>query len=200
MNFSTKFKITSRNDKMSYVYDKYKEILVNSVLDIGADECLLRKELPSNVVYQGVGLGDSLHIKKVDLEKEKLNFNDNSFHTVICLDVLEHLENIHEVIDEIFRISSKYVLISLPNPYCDFISYMRSGKYMGKDKDMKFYGLTKEREQDRHKWFFSYTDAIEFVKYRANKNNYNIIDFYYNSISIFDNSFKSKVFEFFSKK
>ena len=39
---------------------------------------------------------------KIDLEKERLSsFEDNSFNTVICTEVLEHLNNLHDVFDDI---------------------------------------------------------------------------------------------------
>ena len=200
MKFSTELKYTSREDKMAYVYDKYKDILVDSVLDIGADNCLLQKELPKNVQYKGIGFGNNDDLISVDLEKEAIPFEENSFHTVVCLDVLEHLENIHEVTDKLFSIASKYVLLSLPNPYADFFNYMKSGKYMGREKDMKFYGLTHEREPDRHKWFFSRSDAIDFVDFKAKKNGYKVIDFQNEVDELFGSSLREKLYKYFFKK
>ena len=49
---------------------------------------------------------------------------------------------------------------------------------MNREKNMKFYGLPKEREADRHKWFFSAYEAREFVSYRAKKNGFSIYDFF----------------------
>lgn len=46
-----------------------------------------------------------------------LPFENNSFDTVLCFEVLEHLpyENFQNALKELFRISSKYVLLSLPD-------------------------------------------------------------------------------------
>lgn len=96
----------------------------------------------------------------------------------MCLDVLEHLENIHACFDELCRVSAEWIIISLPNPYNDLLNYFRSGKYMNREKNMKFYGLPKEREADRHKWFFSAYEAREFVSCRAKKNGFSIYDFF----------------------
>lgn len=197
MQFDTELKYTSRQDKMKYVYDKYKDILQTSVLDVGADQCLLKNELPQTAVYTGIGLGCSCaDLVKVDLEKEKIPFEDDSFDTVVCLDVLEHLDNIHAVFTDIFRVASKYVLISLPNPYWGFLDFLKNGKYMGRAKDMKFYGLIGEPESDRHKWFFSYSNAVDFVEYNAQRNNFRVIDFQYSETRLFKSRFKKILFKY----
>jgi 2-polyprenyl-3-methyl-5-hydroxy-6-metoxy-1,4-benzoquinol methylase len=194
MKFQTELKYTCRENKMAFVYDKYKDIFKKSVLDVGADECHLMKYLPKDVAYKGIGLGsDNPNLIAVNLEEKSIPLEDNSYNTVMCLDVLEHLENIHDVIDELLRISEKYVLISLPNPYQDIMSYLKNGKYMGRDKDMKFYGLTNEREADRHKWFYSPTDAKKLIEYKADKAGYNVIDFQANNSAIFGRGLKGKI-------
>jgi len=177
MNFKKILKYKNRKEKIEVFYNRYKDILVNSILDVGADECYLLNYLPKNIKYKGIGLGsDNQNLININLEKEKIPFADNTYYTVICLDVLEHLDNIHEIFDELCRVSSKYIIISLPNPYNDFMNFIfRSSKY---NKNLKFYGLTTEKESDRHKWFFSFSEANNFIKERGIKNNFRIIDFY----------------------
>ena len=115
---------------------------------------------------------------KLNLEKDlPLPFEDNFFDTVIATDVLEHLDNLHEVFDEMVRVCKGHIIISLPNPVCDSLAYWRSKvykdnsinrkKYYG--KYMKFYGLPFERPFDRHKWFFNYEEVLEFMKYQCDK-------------------------------
>lgn len=45
----------------------------------------------------------------------KLPFDDSSFDLVLCTEVLEHLEEPNIAVDEIFRVSKRYVLLSVPN-------------------------------------------------------------------------------------
>jgi ubiquinone/menaquinone biosynthesis C-methylase UbiE len=118
-------------------------------------------------------LGDEVDIN-VDLEEEKIPFEDDSFDSVLCLDVLEHLENIHEIFDELCRVSKEHVIITLPNPYADFLNYLKYRNYY-ENQHLKFYGLPLEKPEDRHKWFFSTEEAEMFVRYRANKNNMEVI-------------------------
>ena len=44
-----------------------------------------------------------------------LAFPDNHFDVVTCVDVLEHVEDYHRLIDEMLRVSRKGVFISTPN-------------------------------------------------------------------------------------
>jgi len=61
-----------------------------------------------------------------DLDK----FPDAYFDVVICCEVLEHLSNPRKGIEEVFRISNNYVLVSVPNePIWRILNIMR-GKYI----------------------------------------------------------------------
>ena len=158
-----------RETKARYVWLKYRTILENSsILDVGAGECHLKNHLPDSASYWGIGLG-GYPDQQIDLEKENIPFPDDSFDCVLCLDVLEHLENIHEVFDELCRVSRRYVVISLPNPWADLYNVLRFGDYCP-GQPMKFYGFPQNKTEDRHKWFFSNEDARCFVEYRAIKN------------------------------
>lgn len=168
---------SDRKSKQQFVYRKYKNFLKESILDVGADEMYLKEFLSPDIKYTGIGLGKNPDLIKIDLEKEKIPFPDSYFYCVLCLDVLEHIENIHEVFDDLCRVSKKYVIISLPNPWSDFIYSIMFEPYR-KDKPLKFYGLPLEREDDRHKWFFSSKEARSFVEYRANKNNFKVINYF----------------------
>lgn len=175
--FSTDFIYTDREGKGRYVWEKYKTALcVDDILDVGADKGVLAKHLPHNVRYHTIGFGASID-QEYNLENCPYPFEDMSFDVVLCLDVLEHLEHIHAAFDECCRIAKKTVIISLPNPYADFMQFLRSGKYRGRKKDMKFYGLQPEPEEDRHRCFFSPTDAQEFINYRSRRMGFSVVQF-----------------------
>jgi len=84
MQFRTELKYTSRKDKPEYVWRKYREILQGRILDVGADECGLKKLLPEGTEYIGIGLGGSVDLE-IDLEKERIPYKENSFDCVLCL-------------------------------------------------------------------------------------------------------------------
>lgn len=174
MEFKTDFKYTNRDGKAEYVWLKYGSILSGKeILDVGADECHLKEHLDDKAKYLGVGLGGKPD-REVDLEKGELPFEDGSFDCVLCLDVLEHLESIHDIFDELCRVSRQYLILSLPNPWANFWKVLRRGDFHKEDM-LKFYGLPLEKPLDRHRWFFSTEDAEKFVIYRAGKNGMRIV-------------------------
>jgi ubiquinone/menaquinone biosynthesis C-methylase UbiE len=60
----------------------------------------------------------------------ELQRDDNSFDCLLLLEVLEHLNNYEKALDELFRVSTKYVIISVPNePLWSFLNLLR-GKYI----------------------------------------------------------------------
>ena len=111
----TDFVYKSREDKPEYVWRKYSTLLTGRILDVGADRCGLKRFLPPGTEYLSVGLGGTVEVA-VDLEREELPFPDGSFDCVLCLDVLEHLDNIHEVFDRLCALTRRYLIIALPNP------------------------------------------------------------------------------------
>jgi len=171
--FQTNYHYTDRETKARYVWFKYKSILRGRILDVGADACYLKQYLDENTEYWGIGLAGHPD-QRVDLEKEKIPFPDDEFDCVLCLDVLEHLDNIHEVFDELCRVTRRYVIISLPNAYADFYHMLCFGNYRP-NRPMKFYGLPFEKPEDRHKWVFSYEEAEKFVLYRAAKHGIRVL-------------------------
>jgi len=173
MKLNSVYEYHDRESKAKYVYDRYKKFLEGRILDVGADQCYLKEYLGEESKYFGIGLGKAVDIN-INLEKLKIPFKDSSFDCVLCLDVLEHLDNIYDVFDDICRVTKKYLIISLPNPHSIFWYYLMHGDYE-ENQHMKFYGLPVERPDDRHKWFFSTQEAKNFIKYRAHKNNMKII-------------------------
>ncbi len=173
MKFQTDYLYTDRETKAQYVWRKYQSLLNGRILDVGADECYLKHYLPKGAEYIGIGLGGTPDYR-VDLEKESIPFGDNSFDCVLCLDVLEHLENIHEVFDEVCRVTGKNVIIALPNPWNSLLNSWKNGEYRP-GQPIKYYGLPVEKPIDRHKWFFSIEEAENFIRYRAEKNQMHII-------------------------
>ncbi len=172
--FSTDFQYSNRETELCMSEKKYQSILSGKILDVGADECHLKKHLPLDVEYIGIGLGGNPDIQ-IDLEREQIPFPDRNFDCVLCLDVLEHLDNIHSVFDELCRVSANHVVISLPNPWASLYPALCQKDYRP-GQPVKYYGLPPEPPEDRHKWFFSVPEAEAFLRYRADKNYMNVID------------------------
>jgi len=154
----------NRTTKAKWVTEQFKSIFgeIKSILDVGCDGRCLKNCLPEGIKYIGL---DNFHEADIhfDLDKgKKLPLDNNSFDLVYCSDVLEHLENIHSVFDELCRISRKYIIVSLPNPFSGIFPVL-----LGRTK---LEGLPPEKVEDRHRWFFTNEEAVSFLKHRAEKN------------------------------
>lgn len=106
----------------------------------------------------------------LNLDAQDLPFADRSFDTVVCTDVLGHLERCHHVFDELCRISSRYIIASLPNPARVFLE----GVFEGSQGQQKYYGLPVDPPADRHRWFFGYEDAVRFFTERRKRQGFAI--------------------------
>jgi SAM-dependent methyltransferase len=151
---------SNREERARYIGETYAGLLTGRVLDVGCFRRDLKKFVKGE--YVGVDLYGEPDIS-LDLEGGKLPFADRSFDTVVCTDVLEHIEQIHAIFDEMLRVSRKWVLVSLPNN--------RQGEWRrmlqsNPPKD-KYYGLPVDRPLDRHRWYFGATEAEHFVAQRA---------------------------------
>jgi ubiquinone/menaquinone biosynthesis C-methylase UbiE len=172
-----------REQRSQWLAERFsKEIAeCKSVLDVGCYMADFKKYISPDMAYTGIDMAGKPDIV-INLDQiNKLPFDDNAFDLVICSDVLEHLENIHLIFDELCRVSAKYIIITLPNGYADIPEFI-SGKRYTEDakkrkqfgKYKKYYGLPFEKPEDRHRWFFSYDEAVEFINYRADKQDFSI--------------------------
>lgn len=171
----------SRNQFIARIFSKY---LKSSVINVGGggEKNLLKYIRPSR--YLELDFSGSPDVT-VDLDKDyPLPIPDASAETVVCTDVLEHLEELHRVFRELLRISSRYVIISVPNALTEVRPYLSRKVYSGEagvaggeiGKFSKFYGLPKFKPHDRHRWFFSYTESETFFRDLADELQYEVIE------------------------
>lgn len=169
VRYSTRLRYRDRDTKAAYIVDKYRRILVGSVLDVGCDTKRVGSLLGSSVRYTGVDMCPAAD-QVIDLDAGPLPFSDESFQAVLCTDVLEHLEQTHRVFDELCRVAARWVVISLPNPMRHLLESIGSGR----GGALKYYGLPAERPSDRHRWFFSMEDAVGFLESRARRMGFDV--------------------------
>lgn len=124
------------------VYSFLKPLKIESILDVGCGEGItldnFKKKGIGKKLY-GIDYSDEalkigkkiypdLNLKKGDIYaiKEK----DNSYDLVMATEVLEHLEDPEKALNELIRVSKKYVLLSVPNePFFIVANFLR-GKYL----------------------------------------------------------------------
>lgn len=132
----------------------------------------------------------------INLDKiDRLPLDNETFDTVLALDVLEHLENFHLIFEEMVRVARKNIIISLPNSVLSLYSILKdltqkdrfnSGYYN------KFYGLPLNKPKDRHRWFLTISDIERFFKNKAVEKNLDL-DFIFPKL----NSKKSIILKMF---
>lgn len=164
------YKYHSREERAIYIKRHFRNYLLGRVLDVGSggaglcfyfNKCISIDINPA--VYPDVF---------VNLDKGNLPFASNSFNCVICTDVLEHLENIHHLFSELVRVSRQYLVVSLPNNWLGARAIICKGSHT---RSMKRYGLPIEKPFDRHRWFFGYTEAEDFIFGMATRMNLQVL-------------------------
>ncbi len=169
---SKRFQFSERSERARYIGLVYKDFLKGKVVDVGSSGSDLRNYVHDEYIGLDILEGPKIDLT-VDLEKQSIPLEDNSVDCVVCTDVLEHLDNLHEAFAELIRISSDYIIISVPNCFNYEILFRI---YFG--KGIKFYGLPNKRPPDRHKWFLSHNQSVNFFKNLADKYNYSVVDSY----------------------
>lgn len=157
-----------RKDKIQSIANLFPDIFSKQVLDVGCGDCFLKEFIKSD--YIGVDKSGNPNVK-LDISKG-LPFGDESFETVACFDVLEHLDNIHFGFNELCRVSKKYVIITLPNMY---EWRFRILFLLGKPLSEK-YKLSEQETLDRHRWIFPLEEARFFVEQKGKENSFEISD------------------------
>ncbi len=120
-----------------------KQTQATQYLDTGCGEGFvmqhLQQHIPAITTIGGDFSGDSLlwgreniqhQVPLTNLDLHHLPFADHQFPLVICLEVLEHLPNSAIGLRELSRVSSDYILISVPHePFFRGANFLR-GKHI----------------------------------------------------------------------
>ena len=149
-------------NRTEYVAKKLGKLNGDKILDIGCREMILREYLQGNFNYLGL---DYISSKSSDPNfinhnlEEGLPSNLNDIDTIVALDVLEHIEKIHDVYKDFFNITKKTVVVALPNmAYYKFrINFLIRGVLSGK------YIFSEKKILDRHRWIPNYQSIDNFI-------------------------------------
>jgi hypothetical protein len=141
-----------------------------SVLDVGCDIRGISERVGPSTKYVGVDM-QGLADVSIDLDTQRLPFPPRSFETVLCFEVLEHLNKIHQAFDDMLSVAERYFVGSL---------YVESGMYGG--RSISHFGEALGNMQlpiapvyDRHEWIFNVSDALDFIYYRARKSGFRVV-------------------------
>lgn len=145
--------------------DKYRlaagfiEAAAGTVVDVGARDRILQGYLSAGLKYCSADITGH-HDFTWDLELP-IPSDDRSFDYVVALDVLEHIDHLHEALRELLRIARRSLLITLPNFSCLSyrLSFLSRGTFAGTDK----YSLFKTPAEDRHRWLTVYAEIVPYL-------------------------------------
>src|SRR3989339_1023963 len=113
-NIPSKIIYRDRTEKASFIVEQFGQYLLDPLIDIGCDKKRLSSYLPGGFNCLGLDISPGADII-CNLDQTSIPVRDKVFNTVLCSDVLEHLEQLHAGFAELFRIARRYVIISLPN-------------------------------------------------------------------------------------
>jgi SAM-dependent methyltransferase len=161
-----------RNGRSYDLLNDYRTQLQGRILDVGAGDqaTFFREKIGNN--YESLDIGDGYKIVTrnerdaishvYNLEGRPLPFDDKSFDCVMCMDTLEHVDDPHLLLGELLRVSSKHVIVSLPNNWPRLIWSLIYGRDI---THAAGYGLGAKRKSpgQRHKHFFNLEEAAEFL-------------------------------------
>jgi 2-polyprenyl-3-methyl-5-hydroxy-6-metoxy-1,4-benzoquinol methylase len=155
-------------DRSQFVARKLGKLNNKIVLDIGCRDQIFKKSLQGNFKYIGIDYDPKIdHSEFINHNLENgLPEQLGKIDIINAMDVLEHVENIHDIFNECFKKSEQKIAIALPNmAYYKFrLTFLFSGEISGK------YIFHSKKIIDRHRWFTTYYNNINFVKTNTPKN------------------------------
>lgn len=160
---------------MNKFTDIFSKNSYESILDIGCGEGAVLNYLNKKFKLPSDCHGIDLSEKEIEMAKKNIPFctfktgsiyelpyENNRFDLVICTEVLEHLENPLKAMEEISRVASNFVILSVPRePLWRILNLMRL-KYvndLGNTPDHRNHWSTKE-----FKKFVNSRFSVEDVK------------------------------------
>lgn len=168
------FRKYSASSRAQVVLEDFSDFLQGTILDVGSGNTswIFRERLglsysSSDIASSYKTLGapsvqENSPDIVVDLENSPPPFSDRGFTTVMCLDTLEHIDRIHQLYDELFRVAERFSIVSLPNNWPGMIGSFLVGHNRSHQAG---YGLTPEPKWwgRRHKHFFNLEEACDFL-------------------------------------
>ena len=155
-------------DRSQFVARKLGKLNNKIVLDIGCRDQIFKKSLQGNFEYIGIDYDPEIdHSEFINHNLENgLPEQLGKIDIINAMDVLEHVENIHDIFNACFKKSEQKIAIALPNmAYYKFrLTFLFSGEISGK------YIFHSKKIIDRHRWFTTYYNNINFVKTNTPKN------------------------------
>jgi hypothetical protein len=162
-------------DRIHFASKLIKNLGVNTLLDVGCRDAILKKSIPGHIEYVGFDIFQNEN-NSVDIVGDicVVDLPANKFEVVVALDILEHLDNPYDVFRKLLKTSSKFLIVNLPNCY-DLKSQYKftvKGQLGGK------YRFDLKNSLDRHRWLMNINEIENFYKHNASEENLTLEIFY----------------------
>jgi len=147
------------------------------ICDIGCGNAILIKNILNSVegVVKCFGVDINVKIKElslpntsfevVDIEKERLPFESNFFDVIFAIDVLEHLRDLKNAIDEIYRVLKQFGTFIICGPtesyFYKFCRFLLKGTFSSKEGPASGEHYWKIKEIDKY--------IVEINKFKREK-------------------------------
>ena len=160
-----------RTNRLEHIFEWISIHPTAKILDVGAGTVAQYGKKIYKERYFAIDFGNSYTLNKdqssilddkCDFENESLPFQDAQFEIVICTDVLEHLDNPHKLLSELFRVTSNKLIVSLPNNWVGFIRSILVGENLTHTAGYGLFPIPHPIGQ-RHKYWFNYSEARSFL-------------------------------------
>jgi hypothetical protein len=140
---------------------------IQSILDVGCRDCVLKKYLKPEIKYYGNDLFQNTY--------ESVNYvgDINSlsiaekFNCVTAIDILEHTDDPYTIFDNLVSLTNRFLIINLPNCYDLKSVYKFTLKGQLGDK----YNFGVENSLDRHRWLMNNNQICNFYDHKARQHN-----------------------------
>jgi len=153
------------DEKFFIIKDKIKDLEKSnfSIIDLGSRDKVLKKFIPDNWVYTGVDKFSEDNDYVLDLNKDFDTIKGN-YDFLSALDIVEHLDDPISFIEDCKKRTNKMMFINIPNAaYYSFrLKFLFTGSLTEK------FHFSGDSNDDRHRWFTNYDNAINFVNQKLN--------------------------------
>ncbi len=165
MDINNKSKSNFRIIKGAELVNNLEDVV--SLLDVGCRDSSLEDRLDSKIEYFGCDLFQN-DKNSVDFVGDVLATDfGRKFNCVVALDIIEHVDDPHALIDRLLKLSDSYLIVSLPNIY----EIKHKFNFIFKSSLGAKYRFGIKNSLDRHRWVMSYDEINEFYSHFADKNN-----------------------------
>ena len=134
-----------------------------TVLDAGCRDCIFASHVPAGWEYSGLDLfqNDAGSVRFVQSVEVPIPVPDRAFGVVVALDVVEHVDRMSQVMDELWRVTDRRLVVALPNMAWALyrLGFLFTGR-LGEKYKVLPYGSD---DGDRHRWLTTAEDCAKYI-------------------------------------